>query len=52
VETRASNVRLMPFREPQPTRTIGLAWRSTSPLKPDFLALGDLIREAAGKQAE
>jgi LysR family hydrogen peroxide-inducible transcriptional activator len=52
VETRASNVRLMPFREPQPSRRIGLAWRSTSPLKPDFLALGELIREASGKQAE
>jgi LysR family hydrogen peroxide-inducible transcriptional activator len=49
VETRAGNVKLMPFREPQPMRTIGLAWRSTSPHKDDFLALGELIREAAGK---
>ncbi|HKJ60958.1 MAG TPA: hydrogen peroxide-inducible genes activator [Hyphomicrobiales bacterium] len=48
VETRASNVKLMRFKEPQPTRTIGLAWRSTSPLKDDFQALGRLICKAHG----
>lgn len=50
VETRASNVKLMRFREPQPVRTIGLAWRPTSPLKDDFLALGKLIHEVAGQR--
>lgn len=49
IETRAGNVKLMPFREPQPSRTIGLAWRSTSPHKDDFLTFGELIREAVGK---
>lgn len=52
VETRASDVKLMRFREPQPTRIIGLAWRSTSPLKDDFQALGRLICDAAGKRPD
>ena len=43
VEARPGVVNLMRFTEPQPVRTLGLAWRETSPRKADFMALGDLI---------
>ncbi len=43
VEGRDGTVRLMRFAEPQPSRTVGLAWRSTSPRKRDFIAFGELV---------
>jgi hypothetical protein len=36
------------FAPPQPGRTIGLAWRHTSPLKVDFVALGQIVTETLG----
>jgi LysR family hydrogen peroxide-inducible transcriptional activator len=39
-------VKLLRFAEPEPRRTIGLAWRRTSPRKEDFLALGQAIAKA------
>lgn len=33
------------FPAPAPSRSIGLAWRRTSPRKPDFLALGAILAE-------
>lgn len=46
VEARGRNLNLMRFAEPEPQRTIGLAWRGTSPRKSDFKELARLIREA------
>jgi LysR family hydrogen peroxide-inducible transcriptional activator len=46
VEARDERVRLVRFTDPEPGRTIGLAWRRTSPRKADFLALGQLIADA------
>jgi LysR family hydrogen peroxide-inducible transcriptional activator len=46
VEARDERVRLVRFTEPEPGRTIGLAWRRTSSRKADFLALGQLIADA------
>jgi len=37
-------VALIRFAEPQPWRTIGLAWRKNSPRGRDFSALNDLVR--------
>jgi LysR family transcriptional regulator, hydrogen peroxide-inducible genes activator len=45
VEVRDSRVKLLRFAEPQPARTIGLAWRRTSPRKRDFAALGEIVIE-------
>lgn len=45
VDLRDERIRLLRFAEPEPTRTIGLAWRRTSPRKQDFAALGQLIVE-------
>ena len=42
-EVRDDRVKLLRFNEPQPGRTIGLAWRRTSPRKKDFAALGEIV---------
>lgn len=48
VEVRDKRVRLLRFSEPAPGRTVGLAWRRTSPRKVNFVALGQLIIETLG----
>lgn len=48
VELRDERVKLLRFADPAPGRTIGLAWRRTSPRKVDFVALGQLITETLG----
>jgi LysR family hydrogen peroxide-inducible transcriptional activator len=45
VEARDGRVRLLRFASPQPGRTVGLAWRRTSPRKADFVSLGRLVIE-------
>jgi LysR family transcriptional regulator, hydrogen peroxide-inducible genes activator len=45
VEARDKRVKLMRFAEPAPARSIGLAWRRTSPRKQDFAALGKIITQ-------
>lgn len=45
VEARDERVTVLRFRDPQPARQIGLAWRRTSPRKADFAALGEIVRE-------
>ena len=48
VEVRDERVKLLRFTAPEPGRTIGLAWRRTSPRKADFVALGEIVLEALG----
>lgn len=48
-DVRDSRVKLLRFAEPQPARTIGLAWRRTSPRKQDFAALGEIVTRAFGQ---
>jgi LysR family hydrogen peroxide-inducible transcriptional activator len=48
VEVRDERVKLLRFVPPQPGRTIGLAWRHSSPRKADFVALGQLVSETLG----
>jgi LysR family hydrogen peroxide-inducible transcriptional activator len=43
LERRHGEIRLMRFAEPEPHRTLGLAWRKSSTRKRDFLELGRLI---------
>ena len=43
VEVRDHRVKLLRFTAPEPGRSVGLAWRRTSPRKADFFALGQLI---------
>jgi LysR family hydrogen peroxide-inducible transcriptional activator len=49
VEVRDDRIRLARFAEPQPGRTVGLAWRRTSPRKLDFVALGQIVTAALRK---
>ncbi|MGZ5836060.1 MAG: hydrogen peroxide-inducible genes activator [Xanthobacteraceae bacterium] len=48
VEVRDSRVKLLQFAPPVPGRTVGLAWRQTSPRKVDFTTLGQIATEALG----
>jgi LysR family hydrogen peroxide-inducible transcriptional activator len=48
VEVRDERVKLLRFAPPQPGRTVGLAWRHTSPRKVDFVALGQIVTETLG----
>jgi LysR family hydrogen peroxide-inducible transcriptional activator len=52
VEVRDERVKLLRFAPPQPGRTVGLAWRQSSPRKADFVALGQIITETLGRDAE
>ena len=45
VEVRDERVKVLRFRDPEPVRHIGLAWRRTSPRKVDFIALGQIVTE-------
>jgi LysR family transcriptional regulator, hydrogen peroxide-inducible genes activator len=45
-EVRDERIKLLRFAAPEPSRTIGLAWRRASPRKQDFVALGELVIEA------
>lgn len=45
-ETRGLDLRLLDFPNPAPSRSIGLAWRKSSPRKRDFEEVGKMIRRA------
>lgn len=47
VETRSASVSVASFKEPQPSRTIGMIWRKTSPLAAQLLRLSELIGQSA-----
>jgi LysR family hydrogen peroxide-inducible transcriptional activator len=48
VEVRDRRIKLLRFAPPRPGRTIGLAWRQSSPRKADFVALGKVVTAALG----
>ena len=41
-------VKFLRLKNPQPGRSIGLAFRRTSPRKADFAALGEVVKESVG----
>jgi LysR family transcriptional regulator, hydrogen peroxide-inducible genes activator len=43
VETRSASVCVVRFKKPQPTRTIGMIWRRTSPLSEKLLELSKVV---------
>jgi LysR family transcriptional regulator, hydrogen peroxide-inducible genes activator len=45
VERRDDRVKFLRLENPQPGRSIGLAFRRTSPRKTDFAALGEVVKE-------
>ncbi|MCB4767745.1 hydrogen peroxide-inducible genes activator [Ancylobacter sp. Lp-2] len=46
VETRSAGVSIARFREPEPSRTIGMVWRRTSPLAKQLLQISEAVRHA------
>jgi LysR family transcriptional regulator, hydrogen peroxide-inducible genes activator len=50
-EVRDNRVNLLRFAEPEPARTIGLAWRRTSTRKKDFVAFGDIVIQTLSASA-
>ncbi len=47
VEARSAAVAISRFDAPQPSRTIGMIWRRTSPLTNQLRQISDIVREAA-----
>lgn len=47
VETRSAAVDVARFRSPQPSRTVGMIWRKTSPLAAQLMHIADVVRQAA-----
>lgn len=46
IETgKHTGINLLRFSSPEPQRTIGLAWRQTSPRSQDYTALGNLLKQ-------
>jgi len=46
IESRGRDIKMIRFVDPEPSRSIGLAWRRSSPRREDFLALGKFVNEA------
>jgi LysR family hydrogen peroxide-inducible transcriptional activator len=51
VERRDERVKFLRLENPQPGRSIGLAFRRTSPRKADFAALGEVVQESVDVSA-
>src|ERR1700757_3395632 len=49
VETRSAPVSVARFKNPQPSRTIGMVWRRTSPLARQLLQISEVVCQSAGK---
>ena len=47
VETRSASVSVAQFSEPQPSRTVGMVWRKTSPLTQQYQRIAEIVRESA-----
>ena len=47
VETRSASVSVARFRDPQPSRTIGMIWRKTSPLAGKLLQISEVVCHSA-----
>jgi LysR family hydrogen peroxide-inducible transcriptional activator len=46
VEARSAAVDCTPFDGPQPSRTIGLVWRKSSPLDPQLRDIAQVVKRA------
>lgn len=47
VETRSAVVSVSRFRDPQPSRTIGMIWRRSNPLARQLMQVAEVVRQAA-----
>ncbi|HSZ95691.1 MAG TPA: hydrogen peroxide-inducible genes activator [Bradyrhizobium sp.] len=49
VETRSASVSVVRFKNPQPSRTIGMVWRKTNPLARQLQQISEVVCLSAGK---
>jgi LysR family transcriptional regulator, hydrogen peroxide-inducible genes activator len=47
VETRSASVSVVRFNDPQPSRTVGMIWRKSSPLAGQLLQLSEVVCRSA-----
>jgi LysR family hydrogen peroxide-inducible transcriptional activator len=52
VETRSASVSIARFESPQPSRTIGMIWRKTSPIAKQLVQISEVVRHSAGALRE
>jgi LysR family hydrogen peroxide-inducible transcriptional activator len=52
VETRSASVSIARFKDPQPSRTIGMIWRKTSPLAEQLREISDVVAQSANALRE
>jgi len=52
VETRSASVSAVRFQSPQPSRTIGMIWRKTSPLAKQLTRISEVVRQSADAMRE
>nr|WP_321980845.1 hydrogen peroxide-inducible genes activator [uncultured Cohaesibacter sp.] len=49
VETRSAPVSIARLPHPAPTRTIGMVWRRSNPLRDEFLLIADILKSITSK---
>lgn len=47
VETRSADVSISRFKPPEPSRTIGIVWRNSTPLVNQFVQISEVVRRSA-----
>lgn len=52
VETRSAQVSISRFQPPQPSRTIGMIWRNSTPLLKQLLQISEVVRRSADAMRE
>lgn len=52
VETRSASVSITHFTTQEPSRTIGMVWRKTSPLARQLIEISDMVRQSAGPRRQ
>jgi LysR family hydrogen peroxide-inducible transcriptional activator len=52
VETRSASVSVARFKNPQPSRTVGMIWRKTSPLAKQLMQISEVVRQSANSLRE
>ncbi len=52
LEARSTDVSIVKFPKPAPTRTIGMVWRKTNPLSDQFLQIGEIVRSVGEKKRD
>ncbi|MGO7426310.1 LysR substrate-binding domain-containing protein, partial [Rhizobium ruizarguesonis] len=52
VETRSAHVSISRFQSPQPSRTIGMIWRNSTPMAKQLQQVSEAVRRSAETMRE